>query len=150
MFENSVEALNLRSFNFYKEEVNMEQDVYKRMVKNMVAIGGFQYQKKEISNVRKLRGTSDIGYDYVYVGEMKEGTTNIPHGRGIQVYSDGLIRQGTYVNKKLHGIGRRVRRFGDYSIGQYKFDKKHGYVTEKRKKSTFVWFYQNGKKVPLV
>ena len=31
--------------------------------------------------------------EYIYIGEVKEGTDHIPHGIGIRVYSDGDTQQ---------------------------------------------------------
>ena len=31
--------------------------------------------------------------DWIYIGEVKEGTDNTPHGIGIKVYSDGDTQQ---------------------------------------------------------
>ena len=41
-----------------------------------------------------IKGENDNNYDWIYIGEVKEGTDHIPHGIGIKVWSkDGSTQQ---------------------------------------------------------
>ena len=50
---------------------------------------------------------------------MKEGTDDIPHGIGIQVWSGGGIWEGYWKDGELHGRGRTIGSDGRYYIGEY-------------------------------
>ena len=45
-------------------------------------------------------------YDWLYIGEAKEGTDHIPHGIGIQVGKYGDIKEGYWKEGKLQGSVR--------------------------------------------
>ena len=49
-----------------------------------------------------------LNYDWIYIGEVKEGTDDTPHGIGIKVDSGGYIREGYWKDGKRHGRVRRI------------------------------------------
>ena len=56
----------------------------------------------------------------IYIGEVKEGTDDTPHGIGIQVNEYGGIQEGYWKDWQLYGRGRRINGNGDYYIGEFK------------------------------
>ena len=74
--------------------------------------------------------------NWIYIGEVKEGTDHTPHGIGIQVWSlGGMIQEGYWKDGKLHGRGRRIYGDGDYYIGEWKENRYNGEGT---------LYYKNG------
>ena len=64
---------------------------------------------------------------WVYIGEVKEGTDDTPHGIGIKVYSGGGISEGYWKDGKQHGRGRFIYCGGRYYyIGEWKEGNRHG------------------------
>ena len=74
-------------------------------------------------------------YKWVYIGEVKEGTDDTPHGIGIKVLSTGDIHEGYWKDGKLHGRGRTIYRDGEYYIGEFKEGNRHGEGT---------YYYEHG------
>ena len=63
---------------------------------------------------------------WIYIGEVKEGTNDTPHGIGIKVWSTGDIREGYWKDDTLNGRGRTICNAESYYIGEYKEDFRHG------------------------
>ena len=40
-----------------------------------------------------IKGANENNYEWIYMGEVKEGTDDIPHGIGIKVFNDGYTQQ---------------------------------------------------------
>ena len=78
-----------------------------------------------------IKGENDNNYEWIYIGEVREGTDHIPHGIGIQVRSkDGGIEEGYWKDGELHGRGRGIDCGGAYYIGEYKEGKRNGEGTK--------------------
>ena len=55
-----------------------------------------------------------------YEGERKDGK---PHGKGTIKYTDGSVLEGTWVDGKLEGFGRKLFKNGDVCyVGEFKND----------------------------
>ena len=63
---------------------------------------------------------------WVYIGEVKEGTDDTPHGIGTKVRRSGVLREGFWKDGKLNGTGRFIDWDGDYYVGEYKEDSRYG------------------------
>lgn len=61
-----------------------------------------------------------------YEGEWNT-TTNEREGKGIQVWADGSMYEGTWKNSKANGKGRLIHADGDVYEGEWKDDKAHGF-----------------------
>ena len=56
----------------------------------------FSYDKHHYTsdNIHTIiEGENDNNYEWIYIGEVKEGTDHIPHGIGIKVLSNGDTHQ---------------------------------------------------------
>jgi hypothetical protein len=64
--------------------------------------------------------------DAKYEGEWKFGTI-IRQGKGKQVWPDGSIYEGYFVNNMASGTGKLIHPDGDIYDGEWRDDKAHGY-----------------------
>ena len=64
-------------------------------------------------------------FDCIYCGQLKPGT-NKWDGVGIEVDSDGVIKEGCWKDGNLNGFGRDIWPTGEYYIGEYKDGQRHG------------------------
>jgi len=60
-----------------------------------------------------------------YQGQWSK-SSNMRHGYGIQVWSDGSMYQGFWKSDKANGKGRLIHADGDIYEGDWKDDKAHG------------------------
>ncbi len=60
-----------------------------------------------------------------YEGEWLKGT-DIRHGKGALIGSDGTIYEGMWKDDKCNGKGRLIRTDGDIYQGDWKDNKAHG------------------------
>ena len=127
MFEQSVEALNLRSYNFYRKEIGMTYDIYKKMSKNLSEIGNYEYGCDKLTNVKKIVDQFGDGIKRVYVGEVSKQSPDKAFGKGITVNDVGDIYQGLTQKHLANGYGRKLSISRDYEIGNWKNDKRNGY-----------------------
>ena len=67
-----------------------------------------------------------IGDNWIYIGEVKEGTDHILHGIGIRVDTDGNIKDGHWKDGKQEGRGIAIKEEGYYYIGEFMGGLKHG------------------------
>ena len=89
--------------------------VYKRL-------GQFDYGQPNCTtdSIKTCIG-KDIISNWIYIGEVKEGTDDTPHGIGIRVNEyGGSIQEGYWINGELHGRGRDIDNAGNYYIGEFK------------------------------
>ena len=128
--EQSIESFNLKSAKFYKQQIGMSLDTYKKMAANMAKLGQYVYLSDEVKNVHHGTYKSTCGKNMITICEMKEGTRNIKHGKGIQVYDHGDYYQGEFKDGNRHGQGRYSFISGDYEIGNYANGKRNGYFTK--------------------
>ena len=61
-----------------------------------------------------------------YQGEWNKAT-DMRHGRGYQIWSDGSIYEGYWKADKANGRGRLIHADGDIYDGYWKNDKAHGF-----------------------
>jgi len=61
-----------------------------------------------------------------YKGEWN-ALTNLRHGRGVQIWEDGSMYEGFWVDGKKNDRGRLIYAFGDWYEGEWKDDLRHGY-----------------------
>ena len=128
--EQSIESFNLKSAKFYKQQIGMSLDTYKKMAANMVKMGQYVYLSDEVKNVHYKIRKATKGQNMIAICEMMEGTSNIKHGKGIQVYDYGDIFQGEFKDDERHGQGRYSFISGNYEIGNYINGKTNGYWTK--------------------
>ena len=105
----------------------------------------FSYDKHHYTsdNIHTIiEGENDNNYEWIYIGEVKEGTDHIPHGIGIKVLSNGDIEEGYWQNGGLQGRGRDINLSGVYYIGEYKEGERNGEGT--RYFSTGNKWYEGG------
>ena len=60
------------------------------------------------------------GSNWIYIGEVKEGTDNMRHGIGIELRDYGHIKEGYWKDGILHGRGRYIYGYGDCYSGEFK------------------------------
>ena len=107
------------SHSLFREYFTTTSGVYKRL-------GQFDYGQPNCTTdhiktcIHKDEDEDEDGDDWIYIGEVKEGTDDTKHGIGIQVWSDGGIREGYWKDGILHGRGRRIDIDGSYYIGEWK------------------------------
>ena len=129
------------SHSLFREGFTRWSEVYKRL-------GQFDYDQPSCTSdyIRPCMSNSDSGCKWIYIGEVKGGTDDTPHGIGIQVkWNDGMfgvtIQEGYWKNGSLHGRGREIRGnmrgFLEYYIGDYKKGRRDGQGT---------LYYENGDK----
>ena len=83
-----------------------------------------------------------------YRGEVRSPGSEIPHGRGVQVFPDGAVYSGEFVDGKHEGTGRLSSASGDVYHGKWKMGQPHGhgvetYMTGER----YEGYWKNGRKV---
>jgi hypothetical protein len=61
-----------------------------------------------------------------YEGEWNVAT-NMRDGRGYQIWADGSLYEGYWLNDKANGRGRLIHADGDVYEGEWRDDKAHGY-----------------------
>ena len=80
------------SHSLFRERFSITSGVYKRL-------GQFDYgQPGCTTDYIKTCIHKEEYNDWIYIGEMKEGTDDTPHGIGIRVYGGGYTQQ---FNKKV-------------------------------------------------
>jgi len=62
-----------------------------------------------------------------YTGEWLTKQPNVRQGRGTQVWPDGSMYEGYWVDSKATGRGRLIHADGDVYEGNWKDDKADGY-----------------------
>ena len=113
--KNTIISL-LISVNFTKSS-----EIYKRL-------GQFDYGQPHCTTDHIDRCISKDS-SWVYIGEVRGGASDTPHGIGIQVWYPGGIGEGYWKDGKLHGRGRAIYNNGDYYIGEYKEGSRNGQGT---------------------
>ena len=83
-------------------------------------LGQFAYDQPHCTKYHIATCIKEFYEKYIYFGEVKEGTADIPHGIGIKVDSRRGIAEGYWKDGKLHGRGRHIYNFGSYYIGEWK------------------------------
>ena len=64
--------------------------------------------------------------DRLYEGQW-DMDSNLPSGKGVQIWPDGSRYDGQWKEGKHHGFGRLVHAEGDVYEGMWKEDQAHGY-----------------------
>jgi hypothetical protein len=85
--------------------------------------------------------------DFIYKGEI---LSDMKHGNGILISSNGGIYEGQFHQNDIHGFGRMVNGDGDWYLGYWKNNQKSGYgvhMTEncERYAGEFLGDRRNGK-----
>ena len=62
---------------------------------------------------------------HFYEGEW-DSKTNLRHGQGVMVWSDGSIYEGLWECDMANGLGRLIHTDGSIYEGEWKDDKAHG------------------------
>ena len=62
-----------------------------------------------------------------YTGEWLESNPQVRQGKGSQIWPDGSMYEGYFVNDRASGKGRLIHADGDVYEGMWKEDKAHGY-----------------------
>ena len=105
------------SHSLFRKEFTISSGVYKRL-------GQFNYGQPSCTTdyIRTcIKEEDDENYGWIYIGEVKEGADDTPHGIGIKVMNGGtIIQEGNWNDGKLHGKGRHILSSGNYYIGEYK------------------------------
>ena len=96
----------------FRKDFTVRSDKYKEL-------GQFSYDQPHCTTHHISTCIHKDNY-WIYIGEVKEGTDDIPHGLGIQVNNSGNIYEGYWKDGKLHGRGRYIGNWGIYYIGEWK------------------------------
>ena len=127
--------LNIRtqpppSHSLFRDYFAKPSEIHKRL-------GQFDYRQPNCitHHIKKCFGNSCYG-NWVYIGEVKEGTYDTPHGIGIRVWYGGSIDEGYWKDGELHGRGRVIYGTGNYYIGEWQRGSYNGEGT----------YYQDGDK----
>ena len=106
------------SHSLFRFKFTTLSEAYKRL-------GEFDYGQPNCTTDH-IKTCIDKGY-WIYIGEVKEGTDDTPHGIGILVWIGwGRIEEGYWKDGELHGRGRRIWNDGNYYIGEWKEDRYNG------------------------
>ena len=111
----------------FRDGFTKASGVYKRL-------GQFDYGQPSCTTYYVYTCIHKDKYDeWIYIGEVKEGTDDTPHGIGIQViWSSGDIREGYWKDGELDGRGRVIFNSGNYYIGELEGGNYNG-------KGTYYW-----------
>ena len=110
-----------------------------------VALGSAWAQESRLpscpTNSRYWTDCSGVRHDqlYSYFGEFK---SNLPHGRGYVLFTDGSMYVGELREDKRHGQGTYVWRNGDRYTGEWADDKQNGlgaYLVSDGRQSLHEW-----------
>ena len=71
-----------------------------------------------------MKNTEQLENGARYEGEWDEA--GCKDGRGIQLWVDGSVYEGYWMNDKANGRGRLIHADGDVYDGEWKEDKAHG------------------------
>ena len=76
------------SHSLFRENFTKSSSVHKRLEE-------LSYDQPHCTtdHIRICFGKDEYGDRWIYIGEVKEGTDDVPHGIGIQVYSYGYTQQ---------------------------------------------------------
>ena len=78
------------SHSLFRKNFTKNSNTYKRL-------GQFSYDQHHYTsdNIQTcIKEINDNNYEWIYIGEVREGTDHIPHGIGIKVWSkDGSTHQ---------------------------------------------------------
>ena len=107
------------SHSLFRKCFTLTSGVYKRL-------GQFDYGQQNCTTDHIKTCIHQDKYSWIYIGEVKEGTDDTPHGIGIKVYRLGDIKEGYWKNGQLHGRGRIIYVDTTYYIGEFKEGNKHG------------------------
>ena len=115
------------SHSFFRYYFTRSLGVYKRL-------GQFDYGQP---NCTTDHIKTCIGYEWIYIGGVKEGTDDTEHGIGIRVDRLGDITEGYWKDGQLHGRGRTIYYDGECYTGEFKEGRYNGEGT---------LYYDNGDK----
>ena len=87
---------------------------------------GGTYDEATSGQEREKRPLTNIDNEAKYQGEWLSGT-DVRDGRGFQIWPDGSLYEGFWMNNKANGRGRLIHADGDVYEGEWKDDKAHGY-----------------------
>ncbi|OMJ65703.1 hypothetical protein SteCoe_37759 [Stentor coeruleus] len=87
-------------------------------------LGQFIYGENPNEESLLKRGSVEMENGAIYAGEWNKN--NQRHGKGKQVWSDGSMYEGYWINDKACGRGRLIHANGDVYEGEWKNDKAHG------------------------
>ena len=106
------------SHSLFRNYFTLTSGVYKRL-------GQFDYGQPNCTT-NHIKTCIHWDNKWIYIGELKEGTDDTPHGIGIQVWKGGDIKEGYWKDWEQHGRGRFIDSDGSYYIGEFKEDKWDG------------------------
>ena len=95
------------SHSLFRSCLTFTSNVYKRL-------GQFDYGRPSwtAGHIKTCFGTDDNGGGWIYIGEVKEGTDDTPHGIGIQVYDSGDTQQSNNKqNRRDNNYKQCIRLF---------------------------------------
>ena len=87
---------------------------------------------KETSFVENMPWTDPTRRSGIYTGSIMG---EIPNGKGCVRYDDGLCCEGDFVNGRLNGIGKVIKRKGDDAVEIYEGEFKDGKLNGKGKET---------------
>ena len=85
-------------------------------------------QEKDPSVKKVLKDKIVLEDGHEYEGEWNT-KTNLRHGKGYQIWYDGSIYEGYWINDKANGRGRLIHADGDIYDGDWVDDRAHGHGT---------------------
>ena len=74
----------------------------------------------------KVNGKSIFIFIFNVINLCRIEGTEIKHGQGKQIWPDGSMYEGWWVENKANGKGRLIHADGDVYDGDWKSDKAHG------------------------
>ena len=75
---------------------------------------------------REKRETAQLHNGSIYLGEWAI-ETNVKEGKGVQVWPDGSLYEGYWMDNKANYFGRLLHKDGDIYQGEWLADKAHGF-----------------------
>ena len=88
--------------------------------------GLYEDEENEPGIEKVKKDTQVLADNAQYEGEWNVDT-DMRHGQGYQIWSDGSIYEGYWKHDKANGRGRLIHADGDIYDGYWKDDKAHGY-----------------------
>lgn len=112
----------------YNQNGEIEVNYDNAQVQNIrEELGDFQFDESpaDVGPV-EYRSMVQLENHARYEGEWTRGSET-RQGKGKQIWPDGSMYEGYWINNKANGKGRLIHADGDVYDGEWKDDKAHGY-----------------------
>jgi hypothetical protein len=68
-----------------------------------IQLGSFPFTSTPLTNTYVKTGTNTEGKNWLYFGEMEEGSTTISKGRGIKIFDNKEVEVGHFEKNFMNG-----------------------------------------------